>query len=108
MTGVQTSLFVAFVLGAVALIIGVTIGSLAGYYRGWVDMALMRLTDLVITLPVIVLGAVLGSLTSSCRCGSTRGPRWRPGCATTCRSCWPSRSAASCGPAWPDWCARSS
>ena len=62
--GVQTSLFVAFILGAVALILGVTVGSLAGYYRGWVDMALMRLTDLVITLPVIVIGAVLGALIS--------------------------------------------
>lgn len=74
MTGVQTSLFVAFVLGAVALIIGVTIGSLAGYYRGWVDMALMRLTDLVITLPVIVLGAVLGSLIAKLPLRLNAGP----------------------------------
>lgn len=74
MTGVQTSLFVAFVLGAVALVIGVTIGSLAGYYRGWVDMALMRLTDLVITLPVIVLGAVLGSLISKLPLRLNAGP----------------------------------
>ncbi|MDO5533625.1 MAG: ABC transporter permease [Propionibacteriaceae bacterium] len=64
MTGVQTSLLVAAVLGVVALTIGVTIGSLAGFYRGKVDMALMRFTDLVITLPVIVLGAVLGALVS--------------------------------------------
>lgn len=74
MMGVQTSLFVAFVLGAVALIIGVTIGSLAGYYRGWVDMALMRMTDLVITLPVIVLGAVLGSLISKLPLRLNAGP----------------------------------
>lgn len=64
MRGVQTSLLVALILGVVALLIGVTIGSLAGYYRGRVDMALMRFTDLVITLPVIVLGAVLGALVS--------------------------------------------
>ncbi|MFZ2750293.1 MAG: ABC transporter permease [Propioniciclava sp.] len=72
--GVQTSLFVAFVLGAVALILGVTVGSLAGYYRGWVDMALMRLTDLVITLPVIVIGAVLGSLISKLPLRLNAGP----------------------------------
>ncbi len=64
MLGVQTSLLVAVILGAVALTIGVTIGSLAGYYRGRIDMALMRFTDLIITLPVIVLGAVLGALVS--------------------------------------------
>ena len=62
MKGVQTSLLVAAILGAVAITIGVTVGSLAGFYRGKVDMALMRFTDLIITLPVIVLGAVLGAL----------------------------------------------
>lgn len=74
MLGVQTSLFVAFVLGAVALVIGVTIGSLSGYYRGWIDMGLMRLTDLVITLPVIVLGAVLGSLIAKLPIRLNAGP----------------------------------
>ncbi|WP_342372042.1 ABC transporter permease [Propioniciclava soli] len=64
MLGVQTSLLVAFILGIVALLIGVTVGSAAGFYRGKVDMALMRFTDLIITLPVIVLGAVLGALVS--------------------------------------------
>lgn len=62
MKGVQTSLFVMVVLGLTALIIGVAIGAFAGYYRGRVDMVLMRFTDLVITLPVLVLGAVLGRL----------------------------------------------
>ena len=62
MAGVKTSLFVMVIMGVVALVIGVAIGALAGYYRGWLDMALMRFTDLVITLPVIVIGAVLGRL----------------------------------------------
>ncbi len=62
MAGVKTSLFVMIVMSVVALVIGVVIGALAGYYRGWLDMALMRFTDLVITLPVIVIGAVLGRL----------------------------------------------
>lgn len=38
------------------------VGALAGFYRGRLDAILMRVTDLVITIPVIVLGAVLGSL----------------------------------------------
>ena len=62
MKGVQTSLFVMFCLSAIALLVGVTVGALAGYYRGVLDQVLMRITDLVITLPVIVLGAVLGKL----------------------------------------------
>lgn len=62
MAGVKTSLFVMVIMGTVSLAIGVTVGALAGYYRGWIDMALMRFTDLVITLPVIVIGAVLGRL----------------------------------------------
>ncbi len=62
MSGVQTSLFVMLVLGLTAMIIGVTIGSISGYYRGKIDMVLMRFTDLIITLPVLILGAVLGRL----------------------------------------------
>lgn len=62
MAGIKTSLLVMIVLGATALVVGVTVGSLAGYYRGKLDTFLMRVTDLVITLPVIVLGAVLGKL----------------------------------------------
>ena len=62
MEGVQTSLMVMVVMGTIVLLVGVTVGALAGYYRGWVDQVLMRLTDTVITLPVIVVGAVLGKL----------------------------------------------
>jgi peptide/nickel transport system permease protein len=40
--------------------IGVVVGAIAGYYRGWVDAVLMRLTDIVIVIPIIVIGAVVG------------------------------------------------
>ena len=65
MKGIQTSLMVMIVLGAIALVIGVLVGSLSGYYRGRTDTFLMRFTDLIITLPVIVLGAVLGKLVNT-------------------------------------------
>lgn len=65
LSGVQTSLLVMTVLGLMSLILGTLIGSLAGYYRGRADTFLMRFTDLIITLPVIVLGAVLGKLVST-------------------------------------------
>jgi ABC-type dipeptide/oligopeptide/nickel transport system permease subunit len=60
MRGAQRSLIIAFMVGVVATIIGTLVGALAGYYRGWADSVLMRVTDVFITIPVIVIGAVLG------------------------------------------------
>jgi peptide/nickel transport system permease protein len=62
MLGVQTSLMVMVVIGVVAAVVGVAVGSLAGFYRKRVDTALMRFTDLVITIPTIVIGAVIGKI----------------------------------------------
>ena len=62
MKGIQTSIMVMFVIVIVAMLFGVIIGSLSGYYRGRLDNLLMRFTDLVITLPLIVIGAVLGKM----------------------------------------------
>jgi ABC-type dipeptide/oligopeptide/nickel transport system permease subunit len=64
MRGTQTSLDVMFVIGIVAGVIGMAVGAVAGYFRGWVDQLLMRTTDLVITFPVLVIGAVLGKAVS--------------------------------------------
>ncbi|MBT0992808.1 ABC transporter permease [Cellulomonas sp. DKR-3] len=62
MHGVQTSLMVMFIIGIVACAIGVLVGSLAGFYRGRLDTLLMRTTDLFITVPTIVIGAVIGKI----------------------------------------------
>lgn len=55
-----------FVLGIVAALITVTIGTsigaIAAYFGGWADTIFMRLADLIITLPAIVLLIVLGGL----------------------------------------------
>ncbi|MBV9830673.1 MAG: ABC transporter permease [Marmoricola sp.] len=64
MKGTQTSLNVMFVIGIVAGLLGMAVGAVAGYYRGWLDQLLMRMTDLVITFPIIVVGAVLGKAVS--------------------------------------------
>jgi peptide/nickel transport system permease protein len=56
---------VAFEVGILgtlaATFIGVSIGVLAGFYRGWVDMLLSRLTDVVLSIPVLLLGLGLGA-----------------------------------------------
>lgn len=60
MRGTQQSLMVMVIVGLLATAVGTVIGAVSGYYRRWVDSALMRFTDIVITIPVIVIGAVLG------------------------------------------------
>ena len=61
MRGLVNSSYIMFIIGIIGTIIGVVIGAIAGYYRGWVDAVLMRITDIVIVIPVIVIGAVIGS-----------------------------------------------
>jgi len=60
MRGAQQSLMVMVIVGLVATTIGTVLGAISGYYRGVVDSVLMRFTDIIITIPVIVIGAVLG------------------------------------------------
>ena len=60
MRGTQQSLMIMVIVGSIATMIGTVVGAISGYYRGWTDSVLMRLTDVVITIPVIVIGAVLG------------------------------------------------
>jgi peptide/nickel transport system permease protein len=60
MRGIQNSLIVMFVIAITATVIGTVIGAVAGYYRGWIDSVLMRITDVFIVIPIIVIGAVVG------------------------------------------------
>jgi ABC-type dipeptide/oligopeptide/nickel transport system permease subunit len=68
--GIRTSETVGLFVAGLSTVIGVLIGAFAGYYGGWIDNLLMRLTDLVLTLPAL---AVL--LTFSALYGS--GNKWR-------------------------------
>jgi peptide/nickel transport system permease protein len=55
MHGVGTSLKIGLIAGAVATVLGVLIGTLAGYLGGWIDEALMGATNVIITIPTIVI-----------------------------------------------------
>ena len=63
--GARISLLIGFVATAVAISLGVMVGAVAGYYGGWIDDVLMRVTEAFQTLPnfllLLVLVAVFGS-----------------------------------------------
>jgi peptide/nickel transport system permease protein len=56
--GGQVSLSVGLLAMLVSLIVGVTLGSLAGYFGGRVDNVIMRFTDLMFTFPPIILAMI--------------------------------------------------
>jgi ABC-type dipeptide/oligopeptide/nickel transport system permease subunit len=60
MRGIQQSLMIVFITGIVSTFIGVTLGAVAGFVGGWVDALLMRLTDMVIIVPLYLIAAIVG------------------------------------------------
>ncbi len=65
MFGTRTSLVIGSIAGATAILIGVTIGLLAGYHGGRVEEALMAFTNVVITIPSIVILILLSIAVSN-------------------------------------------
>jgi dipeptide transport system permease protein len=57
--GAQYSLFIGIVVVAIALTGGVIIGLIAGFYGGWVDSVIMRVMDVVLAFPSLLLALVL-------------------------------------------------
>ncbi len=53
--GLRTDLRIAFIAVLLPFCIGTTLGSIAGYFGGWVDAVLMRLVDIVVAFPFYVL-----------------------------------------------------
>lgn len=60
--GIRTSEQVGLVVAIVSSLFGLFVGAIAGYYRGWIDNAIMRITDLVLTLPVLVVLLTVAAL----------------------------------------------
>jgi peptide/nickel transport system permease protein len=53
--GGRISLEVGFVAVGIATIIGIILGSIAGYYGGWIDSLIMRAVDIMLSIPTIFL-----------------------------------------------------
>lgn len=57
--GARVSLTVGVTAALLSLVIGIAIGAAAGYFGGWVDVALMRVTELLQTIPAFLLVVVI-------------------------------------------------
>ena len=53
--GARISLMVGFVAVGIATLIGIVLGAIAGFYRGWVDTLIMRTVDVMLSIPTFFL-----------------------------------------------------
>lgn len=53
--GARISLMVGFVAVGIATAIGIVLGAIAGFYRGWVDTVIMRIVDVMLSIPSFFL-----------------------------------------------------
>ena len=60
--GTRISLAVGFFASIIVLIIGMTVGSVAGYFGGWVDIIIMRIVDMIYSLPDMLMVILLASV----------------------------------------------
>jgi ABC-type dipeptide/oligopeptide/nickel transport system permease subunit len=59
MRGAQQSLKISLLVALMATTVGALVGAVAGFYRGWVDNVLMRIVDVILTLPAIAIAITL-------------------------------------------------
>ena len=59
--GTRVSLEVGVIGTGIATVIGVTLGLLAGYYRGWIDTIISRIVDVTLSIPILLLGLGIGA-----------------------------------------------
>lgn len=59
--GSRSSLSIGFLVVSIAVGIGVPLGAIAGYFGGWVDNAIMRLTDVFLAFPPLLLAIAIAA-----------------------------------------------
>jgi len=60
--GTRYSLFMTLVLVAVVFVLGTTLGLIAGYFGGFIDTLIMRLADMMVSFPGIILAIAIAGL----------------------------------------------
>jgi peptide/nickel transport system permease protein len=80
--GSRASLIVAITSVLVSLLVGTTLGVMAGYFRGWVEAVIMRIADIVLSIPALLLAIITvivlepGLVSLVAVLGFTRWPRY--------------------------------
>ena len=59
--GARTSLTIGFTVVVLAAVVGTVLGAVAGYFRGWVDEVIMRITDIFLAFPPLLLAIVVAA-----------------------------------------------
>lgn len=60
--GTRTAFRVGLVVTTATVVIGIIMGLISGFYGGWIDMVLMRITDIFLTFPFLLAALTLSSI----------------------------------------------
>jgi ABC-type dipeptide/oligopeptide/nickel transport system permease subunit len=64
-SGLQMTLLVGIVANITSLAVGIVVGLLAGYYRGWLEQTLMLIVDIFLSVPTVLSGLAIASIIGS-------------------------------------------
>jgi len=70
--GTRISIIIGIASVALSLVVGIGLGMMAGYYRGWVDNVLMRIGDVLLSIPIILVAILVSSVAQQ-----FLSPAWR-------------------------------
>ncbi|MHB8511204.1 MAG: ABC transporter permease [Actinomycetota bacterium] len=71
--GTRTSLLVGVIATGIAMVIGVFLGTLAGYFRGWVDTLISRAMEIVLAMPILIFALGISAACSLTKEGCLGG-----------------------------------
>ncbi len=77
--GTRVSLEVGIIGTAISTFIGVTLGTIAGFFRGWADTVISRMLDVFLSIPLLLLGIGIGA---ACSVRGCAGGLVKPGLST--------------------------
>jgi peptide/nickel transport system permease protein len=60
--GARTSIYISLFVVLTGVLIGLVVGSIAGYYGGRIDNLMMRITDIFLSLPALILAMAIASI----------------------------------------------
>ncbi|HIP12505.1 MAG TPA: ABC transporter permease [Arcobacter sp.] len=62
MYGLRVSLYVGFASTILSVVIGFSLGLISGYYGGWIDTIIMRIADIQLSFPAILIALIIMAL----------------------------------------------